>query len=319
MVKKVIFFCILFQWHSISFANIDVPILFPRAEILNEHTARIPFKVIDQLIVVEAKLMGKTGNFIIDTGSETLILNKAHFNTLYHFNEKKVQTSGVHDFVDRPSERILSEFILQNFKLTDKLSDVIDLSHIEKIKKINVLGIIGYSILKEYEVFIDMHLSQITLSKTDAQGDRLDKKVYLEKIIDSIPFKLKKHSIILNTQIGDQKLKFALDSGSEFNQLNKRRTKKTLKYFYPIKRINLSGASGKKIEALAGKLYRVQLSETLYFGPMKTILTNLNNLNEAFGTNLDGVLGFEFFKQKRTIINYKKEKLYFINYPLIRQ
>jgi len=31
---------------------------------------------------------------------------------------------------------------------------------------------------------------------------------------------------------------------------------------------------------------------------------------------LDGILGYEFFAQKRTIINYKKEKLYFIDYPL---
>ena len=42
-------------------------------------------------------------------------------------------------------------------------------------------------------------------------------------------------------------------------------------------------------------------------------------MNEAFGTNLDGILGYEFFAQKRTIINYQKEKLYFINYPLNHQ
>jgi hypothetical protein len=40
---------------------------------------------------------------------------------------------------------------------------------------------------------------------------------------------------------------------------------------------------------------------------------------EVFGTQLDGILGYEFFKYKRTIINYKKEKLYFINYPLNKQ
>ena len=66
---------------------------------------------------------------------------------------------------------------------------------------------------------------------------------------------------------------------------------------------------------MAGKLHRVKLSETVYFGPMYTVLTNLNNMNNAFGTNLDGVLGYEFFKQKRAIINYQKEKIYFINYP----
>ena len=75
------------------------------------------------------------------------------------------------------------------------------------------------------------------------------------------------------------------------------------------------GASGKKIEVMAGKLYRVKLTDNIYFAPMETLLTNLNQLNEAFGTSLDGVLGYEFFRQQRTIINYKKEKLYFVKYP----
>ena len=52
---------------------------------------------------------------------------------------------------------------------------------------------------------------------------------------------------------------------------------------------------------------------------MKTIITNLNNMNKAFGTNLDGILGHDFFAQKRVIINYQKEKLYFIKYPFIRE
>ena len=60
----------------------------------------------------------------------------------------------------------------------------------------NLLGIIGYSILKDYEVFIDMHLNQMTLSKIDKFGNKLSKKVYLEKIVDSINFTLKNHTII---------------------------------------------------------------------------------------------------------------------------
>lgn len=116
--------------------------------------------------------------------------------------------------------------------------------------------------------------------------------------------------------INDQKLVFGLDTAAEFNQINKSTNKKALKYFKPTKRLLLTGASNKKVEVLAGKLHRVKLSEAIYFGPMYTILTNLSKMNEAFGTELDGILGYEFFAQKRTIINYQKKKLYFINYPL---
>ena len=294
-------------------------ITFPKAEILSEHTTRIPFKLIDNLIVIEAELLDKKGNFIIDTGSETLILNKAHFKTQQPFYSKKKETSGVIDIIDNPLEKRLREFIIKDLIVEDTNSDVIDLSHIEESKKIHLLGIIGFDILKDYEVFIDMYLNQITLSRVNAKGQKLDERAYLENIIDTIDFRLKKHTIVLEAYVNDQKLKFGLDTGAEYNQLNKRTSKKILKYFFPSRRLMLVGASGRKIEVLAGKLYRVKLSDKIYFAPMETMLTNLNQMNEAFGTSLDGVLGYEFFRQQRTIINYKKEKLYFIKFPINKQ
>ena len=295
------------------------PINFPKAEILNAYTTRIPFKVIDHLIVVEAELLNKKGNFIIDTGSESLILNKVHFPNNHSFIKKKASSTGIIKVIDNPFETRLKEFTLQNVTLKNKASDVIDLSHIEKAKKVRLLGIIGYNILKDYEVFIDLHLNQLTLTKVDKDGNKLSDKVYAEKIVDSLNFTLRKHTIVVNATINDQKLRFALDSGAEYNLLSKDVNKKVLKYFIPKKRLKLNGMSKKSVEVLAGNLHRVKLSETIYFGPMYTMLTNLRKVNEVFGTRIDGILGYELLEQKRTIINYKKQKLYFINYPLNRQ
>ncbi len=293
-------------------------LVFSKAEILNEYTARIPFKLVDRLIVVEAELLNKKGNFIIDTGSETLLLNEMHFPVKNPFISRKKKSSGVLEVIDDTFEQKIQDFVLQNFNLKNKTSDVVNLSHIEKAKKIHLLGIIGYNILKDYEVFVDMHLNQITLSKVNRKGDKLNPNVYAETITDSIHFNLKNHTIVLDGFVGDQKVRFGLDSAAEFNQINKRIGKKALKHFYPKRRLLLSGASDNKIEVMAGKLFKVKLSKTVYFGPMNTVLTNLNKMNEAFGTDLDGVLGYEFFQQKRTIINYQKEKLYFVSSPIIR-
>jgi len=312
----ILFICV----HSIYAVDGNLSsIKFSKAEFINSNTTRIPFKLIDHLIVVEAELYDKKGNFIIDTGSETLILNKNYFPNLYQHQKKKNETSGILSVIDAPFEKNLKEFGLQDLTLFDTKSDVVDLSHIEKSKKMHLLGIIGYNVLKEYEVFIDFYLNQITLSKIDASGNKLDDKVYLEKIADSLDFKLKNHTVIINATINKQNVKFGIDSGAEFNQINKNINKKVLKSFIPKRRLHLFGAGDKKIEVLAGKLYRVKLSETIYLGPMYTVLTNLSNMNEAFGTNLDGILGYEFFKQKRTIINYQKEKIYFIDFPLTEQ
>lgn len=319
-LSYIIIFFLLF-W-NFTFANNGAntsSILFTNSEVLNEYTTRIPFKLIDHLMVVEAELLNQKGNFIIDTGSENLILNQVHFSNFYESQRKNEASSGVLQAIDNPYEKRIKEFALNTFKLKNKTSDVINLSHIETSKKIKLLGIIGYSILKDYEVFIDLYLNQITLTKVDKFGNKLNNKVYLEKVIDSLDITLKNHTIIVNGTVNYQPIRFALDTGAEFNQINNSVNKKALRYFIPKRRLSLSGAGNRTIKVMAGNLHRVKLSKTIYFGPMLTVLTNLEKMNDAFGTQVDGVLGYEFFAQKRTIINYQKEKLYFINYPLNTQ
>lgn len=316
---KRLFYIILFSSIYISTHAADIktnPILFTKAEVLNEYTTRIPFKLIDHLLVVEAELLNKKGNFIIDTGSANMILNKVHFSDLYESQRANQLRSGVLQSIDNPYQKRVREFTLNSFKLENKISDVINLSHIETSKKIKLLGIIGYSVLKDYEVFIDLHLNQITLTKVDKFGNKLNENVYLEKIVDSLDFDLKNHTIVVDGTINYQKVRLGIDTAAEFNQINRNINKHALRYFIPKKRLKLKGIGEKTIKVMAGKLHRVKLSNTVYFGPMDTVLTNLDGMNTAFGTKLDGVLGYEFFAKKRTIINYQKEKLYFINYPL---
>lgn len=293
-------------------------IIFTKAEFVNASTTRIPFKIIDQLIVVEVELLNKEGNFIIDTGSETLILNSVHFKPTRTHRQEGKRKSGIYNDIEDVKEKYLDKLSIKDISLEQLNADVLDLSHIEKVKKTQLLGIIGYSILKDFEVFIDMHLNQITLTKTDKNGKRLSDKVYAETINDSIDIQLKKHTIVIDAFVGDKTVKFGLDTAAEYNQLNENIDSEILDYFYPSKELKLIGASGKKMKVMAGKLYRVKLNDSIYFGPMRTVLTNLKKMNSAFGLTLDGILGFEFFAQKRTIINYKKKKLYFIKNPIIK-
>lgn len=298
--------------------NFDPSIYFTNSKKINKFTTQIPFKLVDRLMIIEGEINNKKGNFIIDTGSETLILNKKYFD-LYQFNfEKKGETSGVTGNLENPIEKTIEKMRLHNLDLNDVHSDIIDLSHIEKSKKIKLLGIIGFSILKDFEIFIDLYLNQITLTKIDKFGQKIIQEDYLEDIIDTVHFSLKKHTIVIEASINNEKLHFGLDTGAELNQINLSVNKKVLSSFRPKKRIKLIGASNNEIEVIYGNLHRLKLNDNNYFGPMKTILTNLSNLNKAFGTDLDGILGHDFFEQKRVIINYKKQELYFIKYPILR-
>lgn len=318
-MKKFVFVIVFYLLvnsvaHAYDKIQTSNKVYFPNAEYLSENTVRIPFKLVDHLIVIEAEVLKQKGNFIIDTGSESLILNSTHFKNTHSVPSHALH-SGVSSTVEDVRKKWLRQFFVKNFSIDGVQSDIIDLSHIEKNKKIALHGIIGYNVLKGYEVFVDFYLKQLTLSSIDDNGNKLDKLPFLEKITDSISFQLVKHTIVIDGFVNKEKLRLGLDTGAEVNLLDRKASSKVFKKFLNPKKIKVLGAGKKKMEVLAGKLHKLKLTETIYSGPMRTIITDLKSMKSTYGITLDGVLGFEFIAMRRTIINYKKEKLYFVKLP----
>jgi len=313
------FICLLLFWSHSAIAT-DDPISvvehmhFPKAQQIGENTVRIPFSLIGHLMVIEAEVYNKKGNFIIDTGSENLLLNKVHFNE-HRGLAAKSGYAGINGNVNDVRIRWLKKLLVSDFSINNIKANSLDLSHIEKSKNMQLSGIIGHKVLKDYELFIDFYLKQITLSKIDKKGHKLDNLPYLEKISDSLQFKLKRHTIVLKSFVNKQKLNFALDTGAEINMLHKSVSEKVLKNFKIDKRIMIVAADKRKIEVLAGKLFDVKFSNKIYASKMRTILTNLSQASIAYGTKIDGIIGYEFMVNRRVILNYKKKWLYFVEVP----
>ncbi|MCB9049229.1 MAG: hypothetical protein H6556_07320 [Lewinellaceae bacterium] len=285
---------------------------FPRSTRLGPHTIRVPFELAGRLIVVEAAAEGLLGNFIIDTGSSKLILNAIHYKGGISPSQlASVGTTGEVEEVNVRPARSLSWSSLSFEKIQAHL---IDLSHIEGKKNIRVLGLIGYEVLKDYELLIDFQLQQITLTRLDDSGERLDSLAILEEPEDSLDFHLKGHVITLQGWVDKTPVQFGLDSGAELNLLHSRVKRKVLNHFQISRRVNLNGMGGGEVEVLAGKLYRFRFNDRIRCSGMRTLLSNLDDINASFGTNLQGLIGYEFLCLRRTIINYKKEKLYFLKW-----
>ena len=291
-------------------AYVNLPV-FLQAEAVSPYTIRVPFRLAGHLIVVQAAVEGQAGNFILDTGSSDLILNDRHYSGGYA--KDNYASLGTNGQVSSVRTRKVDEMQWDSINLQKVYADLIDLNHIEQKKNIRLLGLIGYSVLKEYEILIDFQLSQITLTLTDRQGNRIDPYAYAETPVDSAGFRLKSHIAVLDGTVGGESVQFGLDSGAELNLLDKRVNRSVLDHFEISKRVLLNGMEGESVEVIAGKLYHYRLQEQRC-SPMRTILTDMSALNRAFRTRLDGLLGYEFFSERRTIINYKKEKLYFLKW-----
>ena len=290
-------------------AIINCKLTFTTAVAANPNTIRIPFQLLGRLVAIEAKVDTIGGIFIVDTGAERLLLNKNYFDG------RKLSASssyGVAGKVQNIEEKIVDTLFWDNLKLDDLSAHLIDLSHIEQKRNRKIIGIIGYEVLKEFEVFLDYPFKQIVLTKLDRTGFRIEENVFYQQPIDSIDFELHNHGIILAGSIQGFPLKFNLDSGAELNLIDRKVPRKVLNNFKILKRAKLTGAGNQEIEVLAGLLSRVKCGNLPNYS-MRTLLTSTDELSFIYGTPIQGVLGFEFLRSKRTLINYKRKKLYFFD------
>lgn len=285
-----------------------VDLVFPQSYQESSNTIYVPFRLVGRLIMVEAQVDTVVGNFFFDTGAERLILNEKYFVSDYALPD--VGSIGTTGLIEETKVRQIDSLEWDNIVFRQQNAHVVNLNHLEAKKKIRLIGILGYEVFKDFEIFLDYQLGRIVLTRLNKQGYRIDPDVIRMAPYDSLSFRHEGHAILVNVEVEGVKMVFALDSGAELNLLDRRIRKKVLKKFEVLKRVKMVGVGNKEVEMLAGVLRDVQIGELRSVG-MRTLLTNMADINRAFGITLNGVLGYEFLFNKRTLINYKRKKLYF--------
>jgi len=283
---------------------------FPEAARPNINTIYIPFSLVGHLIVVQANADTMSGNFILDTGSERLVLNHQYFKP--ENKNRVVAAAGNTGMVASATEMHVDTLMIDKLFIPDLRAHVVDLNHIELKKNTRIIGILGYDVFEDFELFIDFQHFRIVLSRLDRNGARLDSIRNWEVPYDSLRFELKKHVIVVDGSVNNVKLHLMLDSGAELNLIDRKINRKALDKFTVIKRVNLIGVGKREVEVLAGTLDELEVGSE-HCKSMNTLLTSLDDINESFGVALNGVIGYEFLSTRRVMINYKKRKLYFFN------
>ncbi|MCB0582926.1 MAG: retropepsin-like domain-containing protein [Phaeodactylibacter sp.] len=275
-------------------------------------TIRAPFRLAGRLIIVQAEIDGQKGNFILDTGAEKLVINERHFGKGWR-DARSTKAGMLGNVAEGHSCRLIN-LAWQGMSFKKVKADVVDLSHLEEQKNFPILGLIGYEIVKDYELLIDFQQRQIVLTRTNETGERLDNLAAIAPPVDSLPFSLARHMAVLDGDINGHGVAFGLDSGAEYNLLNRKAGREVLSNFEAMQHAAIHDAGGRaSTELPAGRLYQLNI-QNLSCSGMPTVLMNMDNLNRLLQSRLDGVLGAEFLATRRTIINYKKKKLYFLEW-----
>lgn len=277
---------------------------YPKGKNTQANSYSIPFELVDNLIIVLANINGKMGKFIFDTGAPELVLNAQYYEgSPIAASSQSAGINGKVQTVEQYRVKAFEWFGLERNKFQAK---VIDLHHIELRKNINLHGLIGYKIFRNFEVVIDYHTRYLELWRLDDQGNRL--AGFNSIIEDSVNFNMKGHLAYLNAEVNDQNLRLALDSGAEVNLID-HRYQKRLGIISKKKNYQISGVGQEIRKSSAGRLPLLKLQE-LTFPKLDVLLFNMAAFNARSGIQLDGILGYGFLSRGKFAINYKKKRLY---------
>lgn len=271
----------------------------------------IPFSRAGNLILLRAMADTTSGNFILDTGAPGLVLNLTYFRDYTAETDPNEEQSGITagaSAVTRTQVGTLSFGCIKNTAVT---ANLLSLGHIENIKGVKILGLIGASLFRDFEMIIDYENNLLYLHRFGKK----DKYTYLSPQLKdttgftTVPIEMWNNKIVTKTTLNGRKIRLIIDSGAESNLLDSRLPQAVFDNVEILKRIQLNGTGDKKVEALYGNLSNLFIGNQ-NTGILPVIITNLEKTCLADNTCIDGILGFDFLSLHKIGFNFVTNKMY---------
>jgi predicted aspartyl protease len=271
----------------------------------------IPFTRAGNLIIVKARVDTTEGNFILDTGAPNLVLNITYFRDYPITQNHDEEQTSIAGSTPTTSKTKVKSFNLGTLDYNNLEADLTDLGHIENVKGLKVLGLLGLELFRQCEMIIDYEQSLIYLHRIGKKEAKQYQHVMLNEsaAYKTLPIELSNNRIFLNTTMEGKKLKFVVDCAAESNVLDSRLPNKILDNVTITKRVVLMGSNNRKVDALYGDLQKLKIDGE-EVGNLPVLVTNLEETCFSYSGCVDGVLGFDFLSLHKVGFNFVKRKMY---------
>ncbi len=271
----------------------------------------IPFNRAGNLILIKAKADSIEGNFILDTGAPGLILNMTYFRNYPQTEETVRETGGITGSTAFVSPTSIAALNMGPIKYRKINADRVNLGHLENSKGVKILGLLGMQLFKQFEMIIDYEKSIIYLHLISKKETKTYKS---EQLLDTSKYSIfditiSDNKLFTKGQIANKKLSFVIDTGAESNVIDSRLPNNLFENFNIARRVNLTGAGNKKIEAIYGDMQTVKVGE-LSLNNVPLLVTNLEKMCFAYDKCVDGILGFDFLSLNKIGFNFVTNKMY---------
>lgn len=256
----------------------------------------IPFKKAGNLLLVNAEIDSKEGVFILDTGAPTLVINQARKTS------GEIQAKGINGNLT-VNDTFIKKFRWNNEEWKNLSSLSVDMQHFNDLHQEGVKGLIGYEILRDYEMIVDPSAQTLMLL-----SNRKEIPYDPAQVLVSIPMQQQEHMPVIELSINGKKILLGIDTGAEINFLDQSLLQNGTIEVSEAGVMLVKGL-GENNEKRASKVRvkNLQIGEVNLSDQVFTI----KDMNQLFprngeGLKVQGIVGSAFLNQFHYSINYRK-------------
>lgn len=290
----------------LSHHSADISIYGRRDPIANCESEEIviPLKRAGKLLLIEGEVDGKKGNFIFDTGAPYLVLNATYFRD--YDLRSALYASGITGGQGAPMTTRVEKLQIKSLWYDDVNADVAELGHIENARGVQILGLMGLNLFKSFIIEIDLSKNILKLTRCNKKGETNVPDTAEYDLVHKLS--IYNNTIFIKCEVAGKSLRFGFDTGAEINAISSFSSKKVLETIQITGRSNLVGTGSEKVEIYYGSMKELYLGE-LMIENMQTVITQLDDMSDAYGFAIDGMLGYELLSRGKVVINIPKNEM----------
>jgi predicted aspartyl protease len=240
--------------------------------------------------------------FILDTGAGTSLLSSdlAKKLNIKITSTKEGQSAGGKISVSLAK---VDSFAVGQAKHEDLDVGIVDLSHIGKAIGTKIDGDVGYNFLKHFRITIDYHDCEIRFDEP-RRIERLGRSSKTE-----VPMRLASVAKpLLLVQVhanGHGPFQFAIDTGTSTTAIAPELAQQLGLVGSPVGPLTTGSA---QVNVTAGTLESFQVGRARIDDLVVVVADFFSMLSQAVGARLDGIVGYNFLRNFRVVIDYPGEK-----------
>ena len=268
----------------------------------------VPFTLAENLIIVSAQVNGVFGNYLVDTGAQTMVLNRARFapGDIDTVTMNHAPPSGVGGAMQDVEGAVDLQLTWGAIRIGDLRGLATDLTHLEESIGVSLTGIIGFNVLERFQIHFDYAAGELTLYSLDDDNRPLEQNG-LGEPAQITQFEMVFHIPVFPVQIAGFELRMGLDSGAAGAMLFERWQATLAGQYEFIERTELRGGDRNVQMGDVVRIDNMRLQDIDY----ADMTFRFNDIAAHSGQTLpmDGLLGYEFLKTRPTAINFRRREL----------